>query len=120
MDKTVLIGLDGATYSVLDDLMEEGVMPCLKELVSGGAKAILDSTSNPLTPPAWITLVTGKGPGSHGVFDFLRPEEKESGIVLKLNDSNDIRSETIWSMASRQGKKIASLNFYGMSPAKEV
>ena len=120
MDKTVLIGLDGATYSVLDDLMEEGVMPCLKELVSKGAKAVLDSTSNPLTPPAWITLVTGKGPGSHGVFDFLRPEEKESGIVLKLNDSNDIRSETIWSMASRQGKKIASLNFYGMSPAKEV
>ncbi len=120
MDKTVLIGLDGATYAVLDDLMEEGVMPFLKELVSKGARAVLDSTSNPLTPPAWISLVTGKGPGTHGIFDFLRPEEKETGIVLKLNDSNDIRSETIWSMASRQGRKIASFNFYGMSPARPV
>lgn len=120
MNKTVFIGLDGATYSVLDSLMEEGVMPFLKEFSSNGSRAVLDSTSNPLTPPAWISLVTGKGPGSHGVFDFLRPEEKETGIVLKLNDSNDIKSETIWSIASRLGKRIASLNFYGMSPAKPV
>ena len=120
LKKTVFIGLDGATFAVLDRMMEEGVMPFLKEFSANGSRAELHSTSNPLTPPAWISLVTGKGPGDHGIFDFLRPEEKGGGIVMKLNDSKDIKSETVWSIASRQGKRIASLNFYGMSPAQPV
>lgn len=120
MKKTVFIGLDGATFTVLDRLMEEGVMPFLKEFSANGSRAELNSTSNPLTPPAWVSLVTGRGPGDHGIFDFLRPEEKGGGIVLKLNDSKDIKCETIWSIAGRLGKRIASLNFYGMSPAQPV
>ena len=33
--KTLLIGLDGATFTVLDPLMERGVMPFLRNLVDG-------------------------------------------------------------------------------------
>jgi predicted AlkP superfamily phosphohydrolase/phosphomutase len=120
LGKTLFIGLDGAVFKVLDMLMDSGVMPGLKALSSSGSRAVLNSTSNPLTPPAWISLMTGREPGSHGIFDFLRPEEKDSGVVLKLNDSKDVKCETIWSIAGRQGKRVASFNFYGMSPAAEV
>jgi len=34
--KTLLIGLDGATFDVLDPLMEQGVMPFLKTFLAEG------------------------------------------------------------------------------------
>jgi predicted AlkP superfamily phosphohydrolase/phosphomutase len=58
--KTVLIGLDGATYSILDPLIAQGLMPNLDRLMQRGARAILRSTNHPLTPPAWTALMTGR------------------------------------------------------------
>jgi predicted AlkP superfamily phosphohydrolase/phosphomutase len=116
MNKVLMIGLDGATFSLLNPLMEDGTMPFLKKFVSEGVHGDLMSTPNPLTPPAWISMYTGKSPNVHGVHDFLRPEASNGDVFLKINDSRDIRCETVWSMASRQGKRVTSLNFYGMSP----
>ena len=57
--RTVLIGLDGATFTILDPLMEQGVMPCLKALIASGARSELSSVIPALTPPAWTSLMTG-------------------------------------------------------------
>ena len=113
---TLFIGLDGATYTVLDELTRDlpgtGItMPFLKSLMEKGVRAKLRSTPNPLTPPAWTSIMTGKGPGQHGVFDFIRAEDKGGEVFWTLYDCRDIDSELIWSIASRKGKKIAALNF---------
>lgn len=34
--QTVLIGLDGATFAILEPLMDDGVMPFLKEFAGSG------------------------------------------------------------------------------------
>ena len=39
MGPTLLIGLDGATFTVLDPYMERGVMPFLGELTRRGTRA---------------------------------------------------------------------------------
>src|SRR3546814_20964222 len=57
MTTTLFIGLDGCTFTVLDqmisDLPGEGVtMPFIKSLMEKGVRAKLRSTPNPLTPPA--------------------------------------------------------------------
>jgi predicted AlkP superfamily phosphohydrolase/phosphomutase len=117
---TLLIGLDGATFSICDPLIEEGVMPFLKGFVASGTRAELLSTPNPLTPPAWTSLITGRSPGQHGIFDFIRPEETGDGVYMKLVDSRDIGCETIWSMASRQNRGVISLNFPVMFPPKPL
>ena len=111
-----MIGLDGATFALLKPLMNDGVMPFLKKFVSEGVHADLMSTQNPLTPPAWISMVTGRSPEIHGIYDFLRPEFSENQVFLKVNDSRDICCETVWSMVSRQNKRVTCMNFYGMSP----
>ena len=51
-NRTILIGLDGATFIVLDPLMERGIMPFLRDFVAGGVRAPLHSVVPALTPPA--------------------------------------------------------------------
>jgi predicted AlkP superfamily phosphohydrolase/phosphomutase len=114
--KTVLLGLDGGTFSILRPLMETGVMPFLRELAAEGTQASLRSTPNPLTPPAWASVMTGRSPGNHGVFDFVRAEETASGPAVTLVDSRDLACETIWTMATRAGRSVTALNFPLMFP----
>jgi len=120
MKKVVMIGLDGATFYLLKPLMEAGVMPYLKQFISGGVHGDLISTPNPLTPPAWVSMVTGRSPEVHGIFDFLRPVPGASNVLFRPYDFRDIRCETLWSIANRHGKRVTSLNFYGMSPPPKV
>ncbi len=117
--RTLLIGLDGATFSVLDPYVERGLMPCLGELMKRGTRAPLRSVVPALTPPAWTSLVTGKHPGQHGVFDFFQKEEPGS-IYFSYASSQDVHSATIWSLASEQGRRVISLNFPLMFPAPPV
>ena len=57
--RTILIGLDGATFSILDPLMAQGVMPFLRTFVERGVRAELRTIVPPLTPPAWTSLISG-------------------------------------------------------------
>ncbi len=123
--RTLFIGMDGATFTVLNELTSDAagapVMPFLGRIFARGTRAKLRSTPNPLTPPAWVSLMTGRGPGHHGVFDFIRAEERGDDVFFTLYDSRDCRVETIWSIASRQGKKVAALNFpFTAPPPKDL
>ena len=123
--RTLFIGLDGATFDVLDhmtrEIPEQGVvMPFLKHLMETGFRAPLRSTAHPLTPPAWVSLMTGRSPGYHGVHDFVRFEDRGEEVYFTLYDYRDIRAETIWSLLGRQGRRLVTLNFPMMAPPQPV
>jgi predicted AlkP superfamily phosphohydrolase/phosphomutase len=119
MGPTLLIGVDGATFTVLDPYIERGVTPFLGELIQRGTRARLRSIVPALTPPAWTSLVTGKRPGNHGVFDFFQKEAPDS-IYFQFASSQEVRSATIWSLASDQDRPVLSLNFPLMFPPPAV
>lgn len=118
--KTVLFGLDGATYTVLDHLMALGVMPNLTAFCKSGSRAVLHSTPTPLTPQAWTTLATGRSPGHHGIFDFLRVELGYDLAYFRINNARDIHGETVWHYASRHGKRVTLLNYILTSPPEPL
>jgi predicted AlkP superfamily phosphohydrolase/phosphomutase len=120
MARTVLIGLDGATFTVLNSLFETGEMPFLREFMARGAYAELNSTVHPLTPAAWTSMITGRTPGNHGIFDFIHCRQASHGIFYTLNMSYDIRCPTVWSMLSRQGMRVACLNFPVAFPPEPI
>ena len=95
MKKVLMIGLDGATFLLLKPLMNDGIMPFLKEFISQGVQGDLISTSNPLTPPAWTSTITGRSPDVHGIYDFLHSEASGDNVYLKFNDFRNIRCETL-------------------------
>jgi predicted AlkP superfamily phosphohydrolase/phosphomutase len=113
--------LDGASFTALDYLMDSGAMPFLKRFTEAGARGELMSTPCPVTPPAWTTIMTGRSPGNHGIFDFIQVEEDCSTdrLAFRLVNARDILCETIWSVASRNGRKVSSLNFPVMFQAAQ-
>ena len=120
MSRTLLLGLDGATFTVLDALMEQGLMPSLRRLCAGGVRAGLQSTVTPLTPLAWTSLLTGRSPGHHGIFDFVRVEQLAYHPHFRLATSSDIRCPTIYSLIGERGLRSLSLNFPVMFPPQPI
>ena len=119
MSRTIVFGLDGAAFSVLDDLIARGVMPYLGRFCREGTRAALMSTEPPLTPIAWSSLVTGRTPGHHGItgfFQYAAPDSRSLQVVT----GRQLRAPTIWSIASRQGTRSISLNFAVHQPPPRI
>lgn len=118
-NSVVLIGLDGATFSILDAMMEEGVMPFLKKFTASGVRGELLSVIPPVTAPAWVSLMTGRSPGNHGITNFMQFESPHSRY-LKFVSFRDNCCETIWSIISRHSMRVGCLNFIAMNPPPPI
>ncbi|TKJ42533.1 hypothetical protein CEE37_02265 [candidate division LCP-89 bacterium B3_LCP] len=69
--KTLIFGIDGGTWDILNPLLERGVMPCLNRLRESGAWGNLQSVVPVNSAAAWSSLVTGMAPEKHGIYDFF-------------------------------------------------
>ena len=107
-ERVLIIGIDSGSWEVLGPYIEKGCMANLELLRDGGTWGILQSTQPPLTPPAWVTMMTGLNPGRHQVAAF---EEYDFATnSLRFTNSQSIAVETMWEYLSRLGNKVASLN----------
>jgi predicted AlkP superfamily phosphohydrolase/phosphomutase len=94
--RVLVIGLDGATFDVIDPLLAHGSMPALAGLIARGVRARLRSTCPPVSAPAWVTFLTGKQPGQHGVFNFQNFDPRRySGFCETLVNSSFFRGNTL-------------------------
>ncbi len=118
VDRLLVLGLDGATWSVLDPMRSRGLMPNLDALLSGAAHGTLRSIIPPVTTAAWTTMMTGCGPARHGVFDHRYYDAAEGR--MKVNHSGRIRVPTVWHLLSGAGRSIVSLNLPGLYPPIKV
>jgi len=105
--RLAIIGLDGATFRVLDPLRAEGVMPSLSRLRERGTQAILRSTVPAYTPPAWVSMITGVNPGRHGVMGFLANTPQEPP---RITHSGMIGAPPIWRHLAEQGVSAGIFN----------
>lgn len=116
-NKVIVIGLDGATFSILRPLMNKGIMPNLKRIIKEGASGILMSTIPPLTAPAWCSFATGKNPGKHGAHDFV---VKDNSGDMRIINSKKIKGKKIWNILSEHNKKVGIIHFPISYPPEEV
>jgi predicted AlkP superfamily phosphohydrolase/phosphomutase len=70
--KTLIIGLDGATFDLILPFIEKGELPCFTYLLKNGAWGELASTLPPVTATAWPSFMTGENPGKHGILKFIQ------------------------------------------------
>ncbi|QDV36779.1 alkaline phosphatase family protein [Tautonia plasticadhaerens] len=85
IDKVIVVGLDGLEPSLVDRMLEEGLLPNLAALRERGGYGRVGTTFPAQTPVAWSTFATGTNPGSHGIFDFLNRDPASYRLELALN-----------------------------------
>ncbi len=107
-NRCIVIGLDGATFELINPLVERGKLPTVKKMMEEGVHGVLKSTIPPLTGPAWVSFATGKNPGKHGCYDFELP--KGSLDEIEMISSKDINGKTFYEVLDREGKKCILIN----------
>ncbi len=118
-NKTLVIGLDGATWNILQQFLDERRMPNLQNLIDNGMSGITKAVLPINSMSSWASFATGKNPGKHSVFDFRERKSRRSnnlGLVSFLS----IQSETLWHILSRHNKLIGVMNVPVTYPPETV
>jgi predicted AlkP superfamily phosphohydrolase/phosphomutase len=116
--KVLVIGLDGATLDLIQPWVDEGFLPTFAKMMTNGTWGRLESVILPLTGPAWISFMTGKNPGKHGIYDFIR-RGKDSYYGTPINAS--IRDgDTLWHLLGNAGKKVGVFSVPATYPPETV
>src|SRR6516165_2476646 len=117
-ERLLILGLDGATWTVLDPMRQRGLMPNLDALLGRSAHGTLRSIVPPVTSAAWTTVMTGCEPARHGVFDH-RYYDTAAG-QMKVNHSGRVRVPTFWHLIAQAGRPVVSLNVPATYPPLSV
>jgi predicted AlkP superfamily phosphohydrolase/phosphomutase len=116
--KVFIISLDGSTFDVVLPLMRQGCMPNLQSLMQQSLSSELESVIPAVTAPAWTSFMTGKNPSKHGLFGFTQFDPADNRV--KLTNSRDIRSKTIWQILSDKGKRCVVVNLPYTTPTYPI
>ena len=116
--RVLVLGLDGADWTVIDPLLERGVLPALGALIERGARAPLASTVPPISAAAWVSFLLGAGPGSHGILDFRAVDARRyEGTTGHVVTANDYAKRTFFDVAGAAGLRVASVRVPMTYPA---
>jgi predicted AlkP superfamily phosphohydrolase/phosphomutase len=116
--RVLLVGLDGADWSVLRLLFADGAMPTLEALVRDGVSAVLESVTPTNSMAAWTSLMTGVNPGKHGMFGFVR----NTGTPFRTSvmNSHNIRFPTMWETLAGQGLRASVIDMPPLFPPLRI
>jgi predicted AlkP superfamily phosphohydrolase/phosphomutase len=62
--------------------------------------------------------MTGKGPGRHGIIDFMRYDPERNRLIF--NNNHEIRQKTIWQILSEKNYRVGSINVPMTFPPEKV
>jgi len=116
--KTVIIGLDGATFDIINPLASAGKLPVLARLMREGSSAPLRSTVLPNSFPGWASCTTGTSEGMHGVFSpFIK---NRSQYTVRAMSGRDIMTRPIWDILSEHRARSIVLNVPTTYPPEAI
>jgi predicted AlkP superfamily phosphohydrolase/phosphomutase len=116
--KVMLIGIDGATLSLLEPWANDGQLPTVRKLMQAGSFGELRTTFPPITPSAWTSFMTGTNPGRHGIFEFFRRDQ--GSYRLRPTGSSMRTGVTLWRTLSEAGKRVGVVNVPLTYPPEKV
>lgn len=116
--KTLVVGIDAACWDFLEPLLHAGRLPALSHLMATGVSGTLHSTMPPWTPTAWSSIVTGKNPGKHGIFDMLW-KRRGAYEFFPINASHRVGTP-FWNRLNEHGIRTGLVNIPFTYPPKPL
>jgi predicted AlkP superfamily phosphohydrolase/phosphomutase len=106
-NRVLVIALQEATLDLIRPWAENGTLPTLRKMMAGGACGTITGMEPLSTPHSWANILTGKGAGHHGVFDFW---QRDSHGQFYRTSRLSLREKPVWTLLEEQGLKSAIIN----------
>lgn len=116
--RLVIIGLDGATFDLIQPWVAAGDLPNLQRLMAEGCWGPLESVVHPFTAQAWTSMVTGVQQGKHRVFDFWERDFATYGF--RLMNASHRALPALWNLLSQAGRDVVVVNVPQTYPPEPV
>jgi len=118
MTRTFVVGLDGASWTLAEPWIDEGLLPNLAELRETGTWATSRSCLPPVTYPNWKCYSSGKNPGKHGVYWWERIDLADERIDVM--GGRDYKTAELWDYFNDAGHRVGVVNMPSMYPPREI
>jgi len=115
--RAYVIGLDGATWDILDPLIEQGKLPVFKKLKESGAWSRLRTFEPTLSAVVWTSIATGKSMLKHGIVDWVFVNKQKIQVPYS---SSEKRTPSIWEMMDENGRRSVVLSWFVTDPPDAV
>ncbi len=96
--RVVLVGLDGASWNVIDPMIAAGELPNLAAVAAEGVAAELETVEPVTSPVVWTSIATGRSPEHHGVTDFF-------------STAADVTTPTVFERLAARGVRVGLYDF---------
>lgn len=116
--RVLVVGIDGATFRVIDPLLAAGELPTLGAMIERGAAAPLVSQPPMRSPALWTTIATGVDRETHGIEGFTVPGPDGKGKALV--NSTMRRRLNVWDMVGAAGRTVGVSGWWSTWPAEAV
>jgi predicted AlkP superfamily phosphohydrolase/phosphomutase len=116
--RVCIIGLDCAAPELVFKQWGDK-LPNLRRIREAGVWGDLESVTPPITVPAWMCMMTGKDPGTLGIYGF-RNRRDNSYDGLNFASSRLVTEPTLWDVLAQQGKQTIALGVPLTYPPKTI
>jgi len=118
--KVIVIGIDGGTFDLILPWVGKGYLPNFEKLINKGSWGNLNSGPLSHTAACWSSFITGCNLGKHGINEFFVMQRVGNKNIPKQISTFDRMKPSLWSIISRQNKKVAVFNVPLTYPPEEV
>jgi hypothetical protein len=146
--RVFVLGFDGATWKVLDELIAAGRMPNLAALAARGRTFDLETIRPTFSPIIWTSVATGKTRFQHGIHDVVQSAlpggvilprsiertaflTKTAGVLFRFLNaqrlirltsyrSSQVRATSVFEAASEAGLPTTQIEWYVSWPARPL
>ncbi len=116
--RILLVGLDGADWTLIDPLLQSGRLPTLARIVASGVRARLKTITPVLSPILWTSIATGKRPEKHGIIDFLAIDSRTGESIPVTSTMR--KAKAFWNILSGRGITVGTVGWWATWPAERV
>lgn len=113
----LVVGIDGATWDVIDPMLEQGSLPNFARLVERGVRADLLCLPPLSSPVAWTTIATGRFGRDHNILDHTYPYGDGPKRTV---DSTLRRVPALWNVAGEYDRRVGVVGYMATHPPEAV
>lgn len=116
--EVIVIGVDGAEWQVIEDMVGRGELPGFARMMEEGAHGYLLNPGPQVSPVVWTTFATGHFGSEHGILDFVYPFSGDSG--KQPVDVSLRQQPALWNVLDAHDKRSTVIGYFVSWPAEAI